>query len=67
MLDKNNYVHIFEINPRFSTTTIMEYASGLDLISSYIEYSDKEYNSPPTIPKDNLVLYRKWDNTFYYE
>lgn len=67
MLDKNNYVHIFEINPRFSTTTIMEYASGLDLISSYIEYSDKEYNSSPIIPKDNLVLYRKWDNTFYYE
>ena len=65
MLDESNNVHIFEINPRFSTTTIMEYASGLDLISDYIKY--KKYNSSPVIPKDGLILYRNWENVFYYE
>lgn len=65
MLDESNNVHIFEINPRFSTTTIMEYASGLDLISDYIKY--EKYNSPPVVPKDGLILYRNWENVFYYE
>jgi carbamoyl-phosphate synthase large subunit len=67
LIIKNNQIYIFEINPRFSTTTIMEYESDLDLLTQYITYSNQN-NTPETVYVDNkLVLYRRWENIFYYE
>ncbi len=67
LIIKNNQIYIFEINPRFSTTTIMEYESNIDLITQYITYSNSS-NHPKTIYVDNkLTLYRRWENIFYYE
>lgn len=56
---------IFEINPRFSTTTIMSYAGGIDEIDLYIQYSNKHFNREPLQPKFGLTLHRRWESVFY--
>jgi carbamoyl-phosphate synthase large subunit len=58
-------VKIFEINPRFSTTTIMSYAGGVDEISLYIEYYNKNYSLKPEEPKTGIFLHRRWESIFY--
>jgi carbamoyl-phosphate synthase large subunit len=60
-------VKIFEINPRFSTTSIMEYAGGIDLIKLFIENYDVHYKEVVKKPNEGLILYRRWENLFYYE
>lgn len=63
LTDKNE-VKIFEINPRFSTTTIMEYQGGLDLISLYINFRGKDYTNEILRPEEGVLLYRRWENLF---
>ena len=62
---KNNEFKIFEINPRFSTTTIMSYACGIDEISLYIDFFDKKFQGEPIQPKEGKILHRRWENIFY--
>ena len=64
-LTADNKVKIFEINPRFSTTTIMSYAGGVDEIEMYVDFYDTHYTSVPVQPRDNIVLHRRWENVFY--
>lgn len=61
----SNEIKIFEINPRFSTTSIMSFAGGVDEVSLYLEYFNKEYDGPIVRPKENLFLRRSWKNNFY--
>ncbi len=61
----SNEIKIFEINPRFSTTSIMSFAGGVDEVSLYLDFYDKEYNGPIIRPKENLFLRRSWKNNFY--
>ncbi len=65
ILTPDNEIKIFEINPRFSTTTIMEYEGGLDLFSLYIENLNKNYAGDIQRPKTGLILHRRWENLFY--
>jgi carbamoyl-phosphate synthase large subunit len=65
MITPDFEVKIFEINPRFSTTTIMEYEGCVDLISNFIQNYNKEYLAEPIRPKVNLTLHRRWENVFY--
>lgn len=65
IMTPKNEVKIFEINPRFSTTSIMEYAGGVDLMSLYINWYNKKYTGPIIRPKEHLLLYRRWENVFY--
>jgi carbamoyl-phosphate synthase large subunit len=58
-------IKIFEINPRFSTTTIMSYEEGIDEIGLWLEYADKKFEKKLIRPSDNLVLRRRWENVFY--
>lgn len=58
-------VKIFEINPRFSTTTIMSYAAGIDVISLYMQYFEKSFEGPPLEPREGIVLHRRWESVFY--
>ena len=67
ILTSEKKAKIFEINPRFSTTTIMEYEGGIDLISAYIKYYDKKYKGEILRPKKDLTLHRRWENIFYYD
>ncbi|MEI8278338.1 MAG: ATP-grasp domain-containing protein [Bacteroidota bacterium] len=61
-------VKIFEINPRFSTTTIMSYAGGVDEISLYIENHNKQFSTSNLVrPKSGIILHRRWENCFYEE
>ncbi|MFM7022527.1 MAG: ATP-grasp domain-containing protein [Flavobacteriales bacterium] len=63
-VDQNNKVHIFEINPRFSTTSIMSYAGGVNEIQLYLNnLQNKEIAE--VRPKANIYLKRMWNNMFY--
>jgi carbamoyl-phosphate synthase large subunit len=60
-----NEIKIFEINPRFSTTTIMEIEGGIDPFRAYLDHYDKAYKEPFKCPVENLYLHRRWENIFY--
>jgi carbamoyl-phosphate synthase large subunit len=64
ILTPSGEIKIFEINPRFSTTSIMEFAGGVDLISSYVANYNKPYTGEVVRPEKNLLLYRRWENIF---
>jgi len=66
-LSKDDNSFIFEINPRFSTTSILEYEGGLDLIELYIKHCDKRYSGDVLRPVENLRIHRRWESLFYYE
>lgn len=63
--NEKNELKIFEINPRFSTTSIMSFASGLDEISLLLDNWDKDFTQKPKIAKSGLRLIRRWENLFY--
>ncbi|MCE3278364.1 MAG: carbamoylphosphate synthase [Bacteroidetes bacterium] len=58
-------VKIFEINPRFSTTTIMSYEDGHDEIGLWLRHFDSKYEQQLIRPKTGLILHRRWENVFY--
>lgn len=58
-------IKIFEINPRFSTTSIMSYEGGIDEIGLWLKYYDNKYTGEIIRPKENLILHRRWENVFY--
>jgi carbamoyl-phosphate synthase large subunit len=58
-------IKIFEINPRFSTTSIMSYEDGVDEIGLWLNYYEKPYTGPVMRPKEKLILHRRWENVFY--
>jgi carbamoyl-phosphate synthase large subunit len=60
-----NEIKIFEINPRFSTTTIMEIEGGLNPVKAYMDYYNKNYTDRFKYPLENLYLHRRWENLFY--
>ena len=64
-INNNNEIKIFEINPRFSTTTIMSYAANIDEVSLFLDHYDKKYSSKILEPKEGLNLYRRWESLFY--
>lgn len=64
LTDKNE-IKIFEINPRFSTTSIMSYEGGIDEIGLWLTYHDSRFNEPVMRPKEKLILHRRWENIFY--
>lgn len=66
-INEKNEIKVFEINPRFSTTTIMSYEDGIDEIGLWLKYFDKKYTEEVIKPKENLILHRRWENVFYAE
>lgn len=60
-----NEIKIFEINPRFSTTTIMEIEGGTNPVKTYINYYNKSYTGLFMTPVEGLYLHRRWENIFY--
>ena len=64
-LTADNKVKIFEINPRFSTTTIMSYADDIDEIELFLENYNNQYIKEPVQPSSGITLHRRWENVFY--
>lgn len=64
-LTAENEVKIFEINPRFSTTTVMSYADDIDEIGLFLEYYNNRYIQEPVQPRAGIILHRRWENVFY--
>jgi len=64
-LTAENEVKIFEINPRFSTTTVMSYADNIDEIGLFLEYYNNRYIQEPVQPRAGIILHRRWENVFY--
>lgn len=62
---ESNEVKIFEINPRFSTTSIMSYHYEINEIGLWLKYFDCSFKEAYFRPKENLVLHRRWENVFY--
>ena len=64
-LTNDNELKVFEINPRFSTTSVMNYAAKINEIELYIE-NEFESKLPAILePKDGLFLRRNIRNNFY--
>ncbi len=64
-VDSNNEVKVFEINPRFSTTSIMSYEGGVNEIKIFDEMFDKVSKKEFFRPKTGINLRRTWKNNFY--
>lgn len=60
-----NEIKIFEINPRFSTTTIMEIEGGINPVGAYMNYYNKSFKGIFETPIEDLYLHRRWENIFY--
>jgi carbamoyl-phosphate synthase large subunit len=60
-----NEIKIFEINPRFSTTTILEIEGGTNPVKAYINNYNKSCTSLFMTPVEGLYLHRRWENIFY--
>ncbi len=64
-LTADNQVKLFEINPRFSTTTVMSYADDIDEIGLFLENFNIEFSQDPIQPRAGITLHRRWENVFY--
>ena len=64
-IDNNNRIKIFEINPRFSTTSIMSYEGGINEIDLFDKMYGKLTVQPILRPKKGINLKRTWKNNFY--
>ena len=58
-------IKIFEINPRFSTTSILTCEASINEFELCIEAYDKHDISYINDFKENLYLYRRWESLFY--
>lgn len=64
-LTAENQVKIFEINPRFSTTTVMSYADDIDEIGLFLNHYNSHYEQEPVQPRAGITLHRRWESIFY--
>ena len=64
-IDNNKCIKIFEINPRFSTTSIMSYEGGVNEIALFDMMYGKSNNEDFVRPKSGITLRRSWRNNFY--
>ena len=60
-------IKIFEINPRFSTTTILEIEAGVNVVKEYLDHVDKEDVGHIKFPESGLIIHRRWESVFYRE
>lgn len=58
---------IFEINPRFSTTTILEIEAGVNVIKDYLDNIDKKVVGSTKYPEPGIIIHRRWESVFYRE
>lgn len=62
---QNGDLKVFEINPRFSTTSIMSFEAGIDEISLLLDHWTSKHFGPPLNCKEGLRLIRRWESLFY--
>lgn len=64
-VDEAGALRIFEINPRFSTTSIMSFHGGVDEVSLLLEHWDAPSFAPRRLAREGVRLIRRWENCFY--
>lgn len=57
-------VKVFEINPRFSTTSILSVEAGIDEYDLAIKFFDKKDVEYIDSFKEGLFIYRRWESIF---
>lgn len=57
-------VQVFEINPRFSTTSILSIEAGVDEFDLAMKNFNKERVAYSSSFEEGLYLYRRWDTIF---
>jgi carbamoyl-phosphate synthase large subunit len=65
LIISNNEVKIFEINPRYSTTTILTCQAGINEFELNIKHFDDNQIDIIDQFKENIYLYRRWESCFY--
>lgn len=65
LIMKDKQARIFEINPRFSTTSILTCEAGINEFEMCIENYGKRNVNPIDNFKENIYLYRRWESLFY--
>jgi carbamoyl-phosphate synthase large subunit len=60
-------IKIFEINPRFSTTSILEIEAGVQIIDEYLINLNKHHINGFKVPKSGVVIHRRWESVFYQD
>jgi carbamoyl-phosphate synthase large subunit len=58
-------IKIFEINPRFSTTSILSCAAGLNEFTVCMDYFDKPFITGTFHYRENIYLFRRFESCFY--
>ena len=64
-LTQTGDIKIFEINPRLSTTSILEIEAGVNLIKNYIENKGNHLVKEIRKPEPDVVIHRRWESLFY--
>lgn len=64
MLDSHGVPHVFEINPRLSTTSVMSFSKNVD---EFELFENVNANRKIVRLHDGFTLYRRWENLFYDE
>lgn len=64
-LTEDNVARIFEINPRFSTTSILEIEGGVNVIKEYLENIGNTKVTGVKRPRAGITIHRRWESIFY--
>lgn len=61
----NGVIKIFEINPRFSTTSVLTCEAGVNEFDLCMKFYNKTRVEEIESYREGLFLYRRWENCFY--
>lgn len=64
-ITEDDEIKIFEINPRFSTTSIMSYEGGVNEVKLFMDNIDNSSSMDIRYPEEGIYLKRTWNNNFY--
>lgn len=64
-LTREDEIKIFEINPRFSTTSILEIEAGVPIVDEYLSNLNKINVIGYKKPIPGIVIHRRWESVFY--
>lgn len=64
-ITKDDEIKIFEINPRFSTTSIMSYKGGINEVKLLMDNINNDNKIDIKYPEEGVYLKRTWNSNFY--
>lgn len=64
-ITEESEARVFEINPRYSTTSILEIEGGVNVINEYLENIGNMNVKEVKRPKAGITIHRRWESVFY--